>query len=228
MYTYLLINIVVLSSALVVQWLKIIPSWRVNRAIITSAIVSIPFIAWDAIFMINGVWGFNKEYLLGINLLKLPVEEIVFFITIPTASLLIYEVIAYKDFRLKSDRATKLVNTLLAIILILLTSYAVLNGLVYTSTVGSLSLAILVYSYHKSRDILPYFYVAYLITLIPFLLTNGILTSGIDFISPKPIVWYNNNYNLEARFLTIPLEDFIYTYLLLLTNVLVYNKINRK
>jgi len=63
------------------------------------------------------------------------------------------------------------------------------------------------------------FYLAYLVSLIPFLLVNGILTGS--FI-PDQIVWYNNAENLSIRIFTIPVEDSIYMMLLLLMSISVY------
>ena len=43
------------------------------------------FIPWDVIFTVNGIWGFNPNYFLGVKIFSLPLEEWLFFICIPFA-----------------------------------------------------------------------------------------------------------------------------------------------
>src|SRR5690606_14166341 len=71
----------------------------------------------------------------------------------------------------------------------------------------------------------------YLVILIPFIATNGILT-GLDFwkydllnLDPQSvndqIVWYDNSENLGIRLFSIPIDDISYglTMLLLVTTI---------
>jgi lycopene cyclase domain-containing protein len=60
-----------------------------------------------------------------------------------------------------------------------------------------------------------HFYTAYALSLIPFFLVNGVLTS-------MPVVGYNNEENLALRIYTIPVEDFAYLVNLLLMNLNIY------
>ena len=57
---------------------------------------------------------------------------------------------------------------------------------------------------------------AYLVILVPFFIVNGILTgTGLE----NPLVWYNDSENLGIRLLTIPIEDSIYGFLLIGSNI---------
>ena len=60
--------------------------------------------------------------------------------------------------------------------------------------------------------------------MIPFIITNGILTGS--FIEDQ-VVWYNDNYNLGLRIFTIPVEDVFYGMLLLFSNVIIYELLRK-
>ncbi len=176
------------------------------------------FIIWDIAFTRAGVWGFNHEYLSGIFLFDLPLEEWLFFVTVPFASIFIYDVVIYFD---KKSRLNFKANSLalgLGVLLLILAfanygrSYTFYNFLF----AGMLLLAhgTLIKSLY-----LGHFFIAYLIHLVPFLLVNGVLTGGM---TEEPVVWYNNDENLGIRIWTIPVEDTIYALLLLLMNITYY------
>jgi lycopene cyclase domain-containing protein len=61
----------------------------------------------------------------------------------------------------------------------------------------------------------------YLVSLIPFAVVNGILTS-------LPVLIYKNEENLSFRIGTIPVEDFFYSMLLLLINITLYEQLKDK
>ena len=182
------------------------------------------FIIWDVIFTKNGVWGFSDVHTSNINLLYLPIEEWLFFIIIPFSCVFIYESVKY-FFRLeKYENLSR--NILMGVgVILVITSLFNLDRS-YTFWNFLFCGLFLLYSTFKRRGYHANFIVSYLFHLIPFLIVNGILTDGnFDFnFSTDPVVWYNNNENLFIRFITIPVEDFFYSMLLLLMNVTFYEK----
>ena len=88
---------------------------------------------------------------------------------------------------------------------------------IYTAvTFISLGVLLVILSVQK-KEFINTFYLTYLvITASFFLLVNGILTAGT---LENPPVWYNNSETLNIRIWTIPIEDFFYSMLLLLSNI---------
>ena len=68
-------------------------------------------------------------------------------------------------------------------------------------------------------------YFIFLIILIPFCIDNGILTGS--FLK-EPIVWYNDQENLNMRIATIPLEDIFYGMSLILLDFCLFKKFIEK
>lgn len=173
------------------------------------------FIPWDVIFTINGVWGFNSDYFLGFEILSLPLEEWLFFICIPFACVFTHYALILYFPNLKLNKvATKAISISLVLILFILAlaNYDKWYTLVNFSM--AIPLTWLVYKYNP--QLLQYFLLTFLVMLIPFFIVNGVLTgSWID----NQVVWYNNAENLGIRMGTIPVEDSIYAYSMILMNL---------
>jgi len=191
--------------------------WR--STFLSISIVAVFFIAWDIWFNDMGVWGFNPNYLIGLNVFNLPIEEILFFFCIPYACLYTYHClkILIPSF---TFRYSKILVTLLATVLLVL-------GILFIDrwysgiTFISLSLVLIYFQFIVSAPWLQRLYVASLVLILPFIIVNGILTgTGID----SEVVWYNNNENMGLRLLTIPTEDFAYGFLLILLNTYFFEK----
>lgn len=57
--------------------------------------VLVIFLVWDAIAIAAGVWSYDSGYLTGITLPGgIPLEELVFFVVVPTCGLLTYETVS--------------------------------------------------------------------------------------------------------------------------------------
>ena len=182
------------------------------------------FIIWDIIFTKNGVWGFSEIHTSNIYIFYLPVEEWLFFIIIPFSCVFIYESVKYFFILDKYENISR--NILMGIGIVLIVASVLNLDRSYTFWNFLFCGSFLIYSSYKKRGYHANFVVSYLFHLIPFLIVNGILTDGnFDFnFSTDPVVWYNNEENLFIRFITIPIEDFFYSMLLLLMNVTFYEK----
>lgn len=219
MSLYLWLHIVTLSFPLARSFEpRVAYSSRWKALFPAIALTAAFFIVWDVQFTINGVWGFNEQYLAGWSLFGLPVEEWLFFVTVPFASVFIYDCVIYfdKDAKLKmklSKTSTGIGLVLIALALIYPDKDYTFFNFLFAGLLLSLHGLVIRSSY------MGYFFVAYFIHLIPFFIVNGVLTGGF---TEEPVVWYNNSENLGLRIWTIPVEDSVYALLLLLMNVTYY------
>jgi lycopene cyclase domain-containing protein len=222
--TYLLINIFTISYPLfksfeqkvnmVSRWPALLPAIGLTGAF---------FIIWDAIFTAMGVWGFNDSHLIGLRLLDLPLEEWLFFLTVPYACMFIYEVMNYF---VKKDLLGKVARPFSIGLLVVLTVLGLLHlDKWYTSVNFLLTAAWLAFIVWRNPLWLGRFYLGYAVSLIPFLMVNGLLTGS--FLE-EPIVWYNDAENLGLRIGTIPVEDSVYMLLLLMMNTTIYEWLKAK
>ena len=171
------------------------------------------FIPWDIAFTVNGFWGFNPDYLSGIYLFNLPIEEWLFFICIPYACIFTHYALIELMPKIKlSSRTTSIIYVILISVLVVMLWYTYDRW--YTFVNFSYALIVLGIVYNWRRELFERFFLTYLVILIPFFIVNGVLTgTGID----DQVVWYNNEENLGIRMGTIPVEDTIYNLGMLLT-----------
>lgn len=69
---------------------RVYAQWR--RLAATLLPVVVVFGGWDLYAVGRGVWAYNDRYLVGLTLPgRLPVEELLFFLVVPTCAVLTYE-----------------------------------------------------------------------------------------------------------------------------------------
>jgi lycopene cyclase domain-containing protein len=56
--------------------------------------VFLVFNLWDWLAIRRGHWSYSSRYTTGIELVGLPLEELVFFLVVPTCALLTYQAVA--------------------------------------------------------------------------------------------------------------------------------------
>jgi lycopene cyclase domain-containing protein len=225
MSLYLILNIASLSIPLMYSFekkMRFIQWWK--EVFLSISIVAAFFIIWDIIFTNQGVWGFNSTYLIGFDILNLPIEEWLFFICIPYASIFIHYAFQYFLPNKKLSKTTTKIITIALIILLIIT--LIFNyDKAYTFYNYLLLILILSYSLFTDNKQLPIFYITFMIILIPFFIVNGILTGS--FIEGQ-VVWYNNAENLGIRIATIPIEDIGYAFNMLFMSILLIEMFKNK
>lgn len=187
------------------------------------ALSMIPFIIWDIYFTIHKYWGFNPDYLSQTYILYLPVEEWLFFICVPYACVFTHEalMVLTKNAHL-TTKTTKIITFLLLLVFGLVLAFYF--DLAYTAVNMIFGIIILLLAYRYNPGLLSSFYLTFLVMLIPFFIVNGILTgTGIE----NEVVWYNNDENLGIRMLTIPIEDSVFAFSLILLNLLLFKKLKQ-
>jgi lycopene cyclase domain-containing protein len=195
------------------QWKFLLPSISVVAAI---------YIGFDILFTGLGVWGFNPRYHSNIILLHLPLEEWLFFIIVPYASIFIHDTIVLYFAKLRlTNRITHAITIVILIGSGMLVAFN--TEKIYTSYIFGLILLVLPWSFFDKTGVLNTFYITFLVILLPFIAVNAVLTGSLI---EEPIVWYNNSENLGIRFLTIPVEDFGYAFSLILFILLIRSRMN--
>lgn len=218
-YTYLLIDLSSVIIPLLFSFhrnIRFMSKWK--EYFLANIISAGCFICWDIIFTQKRIWGFNGKYLLGTRLFGLPVEEILFFFCIPFSCVFTYH--CFNSFFKKTER--KKINRRL---MLLLAVFFFIIGIVFvkkaytSSTFISTGILLFLCGVIVTPNWLVNLYKASAVLLIPFFIVNGILTgSGIT----EPIVWYNDTETMGVRIGTIPIEDIVYGFELILLTVFLF------
>ena len=213
LHAFILIPIVTLSFDSRVTFYK---KWKYLMPAIF--IVGLLFILWDWVYTEVGVWGFSHDYTMEPRILSLPIEEWMFFLSAPFACMFIHECLRHyfpKDIFQAVDKGISLGLALLFFIVGIATW-----GRLYTSfTCLATSILIIAHYYSFSNTFRTFFYKTQLVSFIPFVMINGVLTGSI---TQTPVVQYNLSEMLGLRFVTIPVEDFVYCFMMLFSVVTVY------
>jgi len=226
MYIYLVLNILIIIFPLLLSFEKRIRFWKNWRALLGSVIpVGIIFIAWDIYATEQGHWSFNEKYLIGLKLFGLPLEEIVFFITVPYACLFTYEALRYyiKEWKVPYKPWP---YAMFGIILISAGFAFWHQG--YTLLVLIQTGLLLLVMPLIARSILASrtFWAYLLVTMVLFIIFNMVLTA-VPIVRYDPDHIWGGDGAWNGRFFTIPLEDFFYSITMLTWCLILYRKIGK-
>ena len=193
---------------------------RLPSVLFSIAVVSTCYLVWDSLVTARGEWSFNSRYLTGVQLINIPFEEALFFITVPYSCLFIYEVVLYatknSSFRLPA-------SVVIGSVVVLMAASVAVYPQGYTAKALAscgffLTVALLIdRPLIKSKQYWMWLAICY----VPFLIINTVLTA-------LPVVQYNSQAIWGLRVGTIPLEDFFYNYAMLSFYLLFYRIGNKK
>ncbi len=224
MSLYLILEILAVSIPLILSFDKKVRFYRLWKYLFPSILITgVLFISIDIIFTKLRIWGFNPGYHSKIIILNLPLEEWLFFIVIPYASLFIHFVlIAYKPDLFLSDRVVRILSGTLIIILVSVMAFNTEKS--YTLVYFTATVIVILIDLLGKAQLLNRFFISFIIILVPFFIVNAILTG--TFINEE-VVWYDGSEILGIRLLTIPVEDISYAFSLILLNLLLMSMFRR-
>lgn len=218
MSEYLILDGLVVLIPLVYSFEKRVQYYKTWNALFRAiGLTMIPFISWDILFTHFRVWHFNPAYTSSLDIAGLPLAEWLFFIVVPYSCLYIYAWVKYFRRNINDNFSDLDSLGLLVLGVLCLVIALVFHEKSYTLVVFSaLGFTLLGLRSERPR-FMKNFWIAFLISLIPFFLVNGYLTA-------QPVVLYDNQENLGIRLTTIPIEDVFYGLLLLLMNTFFYEQ----
>ena len=218
-YTYLFINLSSIGIPFLFSFHRKIRFNKEFNAFFTANFISaLSFIIWDVIFTAEGIWGFNEKFIMGIKVYNLPLEEILFFICIPFACVFTYRYLNSIFSKSWNENVEKRV-TVFFITIFFIAGVWFWKRTYTATTFISFSLLLFLIRFIFQQAWIGNLYRAWLVLLLPFFIVNGILTgTGLS----SPVVWYNGQETLGIRILTIPAEDMIYGFELILLTVFFY------
>jgi len=180
--------------------------------ILSVSTAALVFIIWD-IKVAEKWWFFNNKYILGIKFLKLPIEEILFFFTVPFSCLIIFlNLNSFIPLKINFD-----FYFFLIFVFLILSFYFLKKRKAYPFFV------FLLLSVNIFLDYFLKIYLLNQVTFYVYLIAALFLTFVFNYyLTSKKIVTYSKNYKTNFLITTIPFEDFIYGINLLYTNLILY------
>jgi lycopene cyclase domain-containing protein len=204
-FTYYIFNLLVFLPVLVLSFVTDVKPHRHIRGLLAGYLfVSFPFIVWDIWAVAAGHWSFNDAYVTGPYLFGVPLEEYLFFLTIPFAMIYVWGVVK----KFVADRGMAGIVPLLAFgatagasVWMLVNYWS--NG--YTRSAAIAALIAVVFAAISRIAYTWRFWTFQFLLLGLFLVFNSILTM-------LPIITYGPDAIIGFKIGDIPIEDFFFNF----------------
>lgn len=214
-FEYLLFDLFILAASTCGVLLYKRSVWPQFLAGLTAIVaVALPFLVWDHL-VTDRWWSFNSQYILGVKLAALPIEEVLFFLVVPWSCLIIWENLKQRI----DGRLTWPIEVLIGLCGLLLSGWALTTSSWYTAAAGSLLIVTAILSMQlgqwlTQKSTLFFLCLVFALTIV----FNGYLTG-------RPIVMYTESVIIGLRIGTVPIEDVIYGFALVSWVVMLYEQL---
>jgi len=95
-YEYLIILGLTLVIPLIMSFSRELNFYKHKKWIALAIIIPFPvYVLWDYLAIDRGHWNFAGNFVVGIFIMQIPIEEILFFIIIPFVSIFTWECINF-------------------------------------------------------------------------------------------------------------------------------------
>ena len=214
-FTYYIFNIIVFLPVLILSFMTDVKPHRHIRGLFAGyLLVSVPFMIWDVWATSAGHWGFNSEYVTGPYIFNVPLEEYLFFLTVPFALVYVWGVVK----KHVTDKALAGILPLLVFGAVAAISIWTLVAYWENGYTRSAMIAALIATVAAATSRLAYtkrFWTFQVILLGLFMIFNSILTM-------LPIITYGQDAIIGLNVGTIPVEDFFFNFAFATLFLLVY------
>lgn len=206
---YLYFNLIIILFPLIFSFERRLKFYSKFKPLLTTILlVGFIFVGWDVLATQRGHWMFNPSYISDIRLINLPLEEILFFISVPYSCLFLFEAIRNFLGDTTLFTAKKWVSSGIGILIAAL-AFGVLHQEYTFLAILSVGLTVLFVSLVNVHIFSSRAYWTYIVvTQVLFLIFNYILTS-------LPVVEYSALAICNLRIATIPIEDFLFNFSML-------------
>ncbi len=184
---------------------------QLRLMIIPALIVTVIFSETGVFFTGLKVWIFNPVYLLGVSYRQLPLEMYLFYFTSSFASLGIYNYLNAKFPKNDLQKYSLALSNLLLGLMIAMLFFAYTKW--YTVTIFAILFLLMLFIEYKNQLRFMYkFYRVFVVCLIPFYISFGILCN-------VPIISHNAVETIGVNLFRIPFESHFYMMGMLLLGV---------
>lgn len=213
---YAAFNLFVVGGPLVGTLIWAREFWTRWRALLgVFALVSLPWIALDIASHASGWWSYNAQFISGIRLFELPIEEVLFFATVPFACLVVWHVVNRFSHAAVPVWLPRVV--LAGVVVVSIALAAAATGAMRTLVDASITAFIAGILWRTPLIRRRSWLYWNGIILVLFIIFDTILTA-------LPVVTYNASAMTGLFIGTVPVEDFLYNFSLLNMALLVFER----